>query len=108
MCMACYFVTKKGDNKVLDIGNSVLYSTHGSSKIAHVYHPIVNCHVPGFCWWDVPEYEVHCIEDLNYWDVLEKNKIHGDRDREGEDMLQYYNDIKMANLKYSKDIGVYS
>lgn len=106
--MACYFVTKKGDNKVLDIGNSVLYSTHGSSKIAHVYHPIVNCHVPGFCWWDVPEYEVHCIEDLNYWDVLEKNKIHGDRDREGEDMLQYYNDIKMANLKYSKDIGVYS
>lgn len=106
--MACYFVTKKGDNKVLDIGNSVLYSTHGSSKIAHVYHPIVNCHVPGFCWWDVPEYEVHCIEDLNYWDVLEKNKIYGDRDREGEDMLWYYNDIKNANLKYSKDVGVYS
>lgn len=106
--MAYYFVTKKGDNKVLDIGNSVSYSMHGSAKIAHVYHPIINCHVPGFCWWSMPEYEVHCIDDLNYWDVLKKNKIHSDKDREGEDVLRYYNNIKRAKLKYSKDIGVYS
>lgn len=103
--MACYFVTKKGDNKVLDIGNSVGYSTHGSTKIAHVYHPIINCHVPGFCYWSIPEYEVHCIEDLYYWDVLKKNKIHGDR---GGNDLRYYNDIKRVKLKCSKDVGVYS
>lgn len=106
--MACYFVTKKGDNKVLDIGNLVSYSMHGNTKIAHVYHPVINSNVPGFCWWGVPEYEVHCIEDLYYWDALEKNEIPGDRDKEGEDMLQYYNNIKKAKLKYSKDVGVYS
>jgi len=104
--MACYFVTKKGDDKILDIGNLVLYSTHGSTKIAHVYHPIINCHVQGFCYWSIPEYDVHCIEDLCYWDVLEKHKIHGDR--EDENGLQYLNNIKRAKLKYSKDVGVYS
>lgn len=105
--MACYFVTKKGDNKILDIGNLVLYSTHGSNKMAHVYHPIINCHTQGFCCWDIPEYEVHCIEDLFYWDVLRKYKIKGDRDRDGVDPLQYYDNIKNINLKYSEDVGVY-
>lgn len=102
--MACYFVTKKGDNKVLDIGNSVEYSTHDSIKIAHVYHPIINCHIPGFCYWSIPEYDVYCDDNLCYWDVLRKNKIHGDID--GNDM-RYYNGIKNVNLKYSKDVGLY-
>ena len=102
--MACYFVTTKGDNKVVDIGNSVGYSTHGSLKIAHVYHPIINCHIPGFCYWDIPEYDVYCDNNLNYWDVLRKNKIHGDR---GGNNMKYYNEIKKANLKYSKDVGLY-
>lgn len=106
--MECYFVTKRGDCKVLDIGNSVLYSTHGSTKIAHVYHPIINCHTPGFCYWSIPEYEVHCIDNLNYWDLLEKYKIDEDRDRDGEDALRYFDNIKRSKLKYSKDIGVYS
>lgn len=105
MCMACYVVTRKGDNKVLDIGKSVSFSMHGHTKVAHVYHPTVGGHVPGFCWWDTLEYEVHCIEDLFYWDVLEKYKIEGDR--EMVDISKYYNNIKNANLKYSEDIGLY-
>lgn len=98
--MACYFITAKGDNKVLDIGNLVTYSIHGNHKIAHVYHP------SGFCWWSIPEYEVHCDDNLFYWDVLEKYRIHGDGGCDGDD-LKYYNGIKMANLKYSKDVGLY-
>lgn len=104
--MACYFITAKGDNKVVDIGNSVIYSTQGGLKIAHVYHPIVNCHVLGFCYWSIPEYEVHCDENLFYWDVLKKYRIHGDRERDCLN-LKYHNGIKRANLKYSKGVGLY-
>ena len=86
--MACYVVIKKGDNKVLDVGNLMSYSMHGNTKVAHVYHPVIDCHVQGFCWWNTSEYEVHRIEDLSYWDVLEKYKIEGDR--EGVDILEYY------------------
>lgn len=105
--MACYFITQRGDNKVLDIGDSISYSMHGNTKVSHVYHPIINCHVSGFCWWDTPEYEVHCVDDLSYWEVLEKYKIKEDRDIERNDFLQYYDNIKNANLKYSEVIGVY-
>lgn len=104
--MACYFITAKGDNKVLDVGNLVTYSIHSSHKIAHVYHPIINCHTPGFCWWSIPEYEVHCDDNLFYWDVLKKYRIHGDRGNDGDD-LKYCNEIKKANLKYTKDVGLY-
>ena len=103
--MACYVVIKKGDNKVLDVGNLMSYSMHGNTKVAHVYHPVIDCHVQGFCWWNTSEYEVHRIEDLSYWDVLEKHKIEGDR--EGVDILEYYKNIKNINLKYSEDVGVY-
>ena len=105
MCMACYVVTRKGDNKVLDIGNLVSYSMHGHTKVAHVYHPVVGSQVSGFCWWDIPEYEVYCIEDLSYWNVLEKYKV--EEDRESFDISKYYSNIKNANLKYSEDIGLY-
>ena len=105
MCMACYVVTRKGDNKALDIGNLVSYSMHGHTKVAHVYHPVVGSQVSGFCWWDTPEYEVYCIEDLSYWNVLEKYKV--EEDRESVDISKYYSNIKNANLKYSEDIGLY-
>lgn len=105
MCMACYVVTRKGDNKVLDIGNLVSYSMHGHTKVAHVYHPVVGSQVFGFCWWNTPEYEVYCIEDLSYWNVLEKYKV--EEDRESVDISKYYSSIKNANLKYSGDIGLY-
>ena len=40
--MACYVVIKKGDNKVLDVGNLMSYSMHGNTKVAHVYHPVID------------------------------------------------------------------
>lgn len=104
--MACYFVVAKGDNKVLDIGDSVLYSIHGSHKIAHVYHPVINGYVLGFCWWDVSKYDIHCEENIYYHDVLEKYKIRGDEGGD-EDNMKYINRIQMAALKYSRDRGLY-
>lgn len=48
---------------------------------------------------------MYCIEDLSYWNVLEKYKV--EEDRESVDISKYYSNIKNANLKYSEDIGLY-
>lgn len=97
--MACYFVIEKENNKVVDIGVSVSYSTHGSIKIAHVYHPIINCGVPGFCYWDVSSYEIYRDDGLCYSDVLKRYKLCGDMGGG----TKYHKEIKRANLYFSNN-----
>lgn len=97
--MACYFVIKKENNKVVDIGTSVSYSTHDNIKVAHVYHPIINCDVPGFCYWDVSSYEIYCDDGLCYSDVLKKYKLCGDIGSG----IKYHKEIKRANLYFSNN-----
>ena len=97
--MACYFVIEKENNKIVDIGTSVSYSTHGSVKIAHVYHPIINCSVPGFCYWDTLTYEIYYDDSLYYSDVLKEYKLHGDKGNG----VKYHKEIKRSNLYISNN-----
>ena len=94
--MACYFVIKKENNKVVDIGTSVSYSTHDSIKFAHVYHPIINQSVPGFCYWNVSDYEIYCDNSLYYSDILKEYKLRGDMGNG----VKYHKEIKRANLYF--------
>lgn len=92
--MRCYYVVENATHRIVDIGTMSTCSEHGSTKLAHVYHPVRNCDTPAFCLWDMSNYSAYCVEGLSYSEVLKGFRI----DQDTGNHKKYLRGVKAARL----------